>query len=187
MVDLRDIQDRLANMKLREAINQNPNIVVIVAVVLLAVSILFMVMRCGGPDLAVDEEQQQQRAWFYDTVTEEYFPVEGPAFPPITSPNGNPAVRAHFFTCSSCDPDDRFLGFYEKYTAETKAWLEEQAAEDDADWEGPRERYGGTGGMLYSFDAKQWRAPDDPGMTQEMSKRVQCPDGTYATHCRPVE
>jgi len=39
---------------------------------------------------------------------------------PIQSPDGNEAVQAHFYACGECTEESRFLGYYEKFTAEAK-------------------------------------------------------------------
>src|SRR5687768_3923032 len=107
--------------KARDWMNQNSAIVTILAVVILLGAVAFMVSRKmnkgGGP---VGE------AWYYDTVSNEFFTDVTTKVAPFKRENGNEAVRAHFFTCGECTPKtkdeggERFIGYYEKYTDEVR-------------------------------------------------------------------
>jgi len=183
VVDFSQIKARLADMQLREAINQNQNIVVIVAVVIIAVSGLFIAMRCDGGG---GRTNYTNKAYYYDTVTEELFVDEGDQLAPITSPDGNPAVRAHIFACGSCDDDDaRFVAFYAKYTDEAKQKIEQaqQGERGDAYMYGMMEFE--EGGLLHSFDGQNWWPADDDERSGELHSRLNCDNGKDARYCRP--
>lgn len=63
-------------------------------------------------------------AYFYDTASRTYFIDAATKIPPIVSPEGNAAIRAHFFTCGDCSEEERFLGYYEKYALDVKDKIE---------------------------------------------------------------
>lgn len=109
------------------------------------------------------------KAYFYDTVTGAYFTDLATRIPPITSPAGNVAVRAHFFTCGACDEDERFLGYYEKYTAKVKKRLEQSPEA----FEFYEEAFAGR---LYSKDGKTWiPAEDTRGFALIEKLQEKCP------------
>lgn len=124
------------------------------------------------------------QAWYYDTKTGEYFKSGADQFPPITSAKGNPAVRAHFFSCGSCDSEkDRFAGFYDKYTDEAKAKLEVARNAKDPQQMGGMEMYYETG-VLYSVDGTTWYPPSSEEYQEALQKKLNCPSGGRAKYCR---
>ncbi len=93
---------------------------------------------------------------FYDTVTGVLFEAPADQHAPIESPAGHEAVRAVFFVCEGAD--ERFLGYYEKYTPEAKVAMTVSVSDGDrADQLAALSR-----GRLISKDAKQWFSADAP-------------------------
>jgi hypothetical protein len=186
VVDIHQIKQRLADFQPREAINQNQNIALIVAVVIIAVSGLFIAMRCEGG--GGGRAELPREVYYYDTVTEELFVEEGNQLAPITSPEGNPAVRAHVFACGSCkDQAERFVAFYEKYTDQGKRKLQ-QTEKTGAGGHRYEMAELEEGDLLYSFDAKSWwpADPDAPeSMSDKIRSRLTCDNGNDARYCRP--
>ncbi len=98
-------------------------------------------------------------AWFYDVVSKDYFTDKTTRVAPFIRDNGHTAVRAHFFTCGDCTEQERFLGYYEKYTDEVKAKLE-QKSKNFALYEMAFQ------GRLYSTDGEHWFPAEKPEGTQ---------------------
>jgi hypothetical protein len=116
-------------------------------------------------------------AWYYDTKTKEYFKDVTTKVAPFNNDKGNESVRAHFFTCGDCTDEvgengasnKRFIGYYEKYTPEVKAKIEEKS-DSFMIYEMAFQ------GRLYSKDGKKWVAADKPegiAITSDLQK--QCP------------
>jgi prepilin-type processing-associated H-X9-DG protein len=108
-------------------------------------------------------------AYFYDVVTKEYFTDSATKIPPIKSPAGNEAVRAHFFTCGQCTDEERFIGYYEKYTSDLKKKLEK----DPEQFEVYEEAFDGR---LYSADGEHWvkaESPEGFALIEKLQQR--CP------------
>jgi len=101
-------------MGLRDWINDNSSIATIGAAALLVVSLGWLTVPTGSR--AVDPGN----AYYDDTETGEVFEASARRVPPIQSPDGNEAVQAHFYACGECTEESRFLGYYEKFTAEAK-------------------------------------------------------------------
>ncbi|MFA7236286.1 MAG: hypothetical protein WC058_05425 [Phycisphaeraceae bacterium] len=124
------------------------------------------------------------QAWYYDTKTGEYFKSAADQFSPITSAKGNPAVRAHFFSCGSCDSEkDRFAGFYDKYTDEAKAKFEAARNAKDPQQLANVEMYSEIG-VLYSIDGQNWYPPSSEEYQEALQKKLNCPNGGRAKYCR---
>lgn len=126
-----DLDDGLGTRKKRSG--GVPVVLIVVIVSLVALAGLAVL----GVSFAVIINQNKRpgppppgEAYFYDVVTREYFTDKATLIPPIQSPSGNEAIRAHFFTCGECtealhtDGGQRFLGYYEKYAPEVKAKIE---------------------------------------------------------------
>jgi len=116
---LQDLKDKLKVDSLRDWVNNNSAAVTVGAVVVLIISLGVIISNSGGRSTNIAPGE----AWYYDTVTKEYFTGEATHIPPIDH-NGNEAVRAHFFTCGQCTEEARFIGYFEKYTAEAKSKIE---------------------------------------------------------------
>lgn len=100
---------------------------VVCAVAALFITAGVMTVIAVGP--FVDRAQRPSApppggAYFYDTVSREYFTDLATKIPPIVRSNGHVAIRAHFFTCGECLEDERFLGYYEKYALDVKDRIE---------------------------------------------------------------
>ena len=154
----------------REWINQNSASVTVAAVAVLLISMSVIVnrhKRGGGGEPG--------EAWYYDTATEEYIRDKTTRIAPFIRENGNEAVRAHFFTCGECTElteeqgGERFIGYYEKYTEEVKAKLEERS-ESFALYEMAFQ------GRLYSRDGQTWfpaEQTEGTAITADLQKK--CP------------
>src|SRR5687768_6396233 len=117
----------------RNWMNNNSATVTVIAVVILVGAIAFMVGRKIRPPTSAGQ------AWYFDTTSGEYFTDVTTKLAPFKRDNGNLAVRAHFFTCGECttdtgaaDSSKRFIGYYEKYTDEVRAKLQETTSESFA-------------------------------------------------------
>jgi len=160
-------------LSIRDKINANQNIVVVVAVVVIAVALIWIFTRGGGGGAAGTGE-----AYYYDTVTEEVFTAKANQYPPIESPDGNPAVRVHFFSCGDCSEAERFIGFYDKYTDEAKRKLEtatEQEMYEMSEYET---------GVLNSVDGQTWLDPASEQFQMALQEKLNCPEGGRARYCR---
>jgi hypothetical protein len=54
--------------------------------------------------------------WYYDTVERRLFLDSTGRVPPFLKSAGNSSVRAHIFSCGGCTYDEKFIGYYEKFT-----------------------------------------------------------------------
>ncbi len=174
-----ELMDRLRDFNLREKLNDNQHIVVIVCVVMIAVALGYVYLISDSPR---PSGPVKANAYYYDTVSGEYFVGDSRQYPPITSPDGNPAVRAHFFTCTeSCDKADRFVGYYEKYTEQAKVQLESMR-ESELDYSPEMYEWG----VLHSLDAKQWFNANSEEAGTILAERLKCEDGPRerARYCR---
>jgi len=160
------LQDMFGGGGFREWINNNSAVVTVAAVAILIVSLAVIINQGRGRS----GPNTPGNAFFYDTVTKKVFTDDATKIPPIQSPDGNPAVRAHFFTCGDCaDESDRFLGYYEKYTDDVKAQLEANPQAFEL-YEMAYE------GRLYSADGENWvtaESPDGIAITQALQGK--CP------------
>jgi len=144
-------------MGMREWMNENSSIVTGAAVVLLVVAIWVAIRQVspGGP-------QTVGEVWYSDTQTGKLFKADREKIPPITSPDGNTAVRAHLFGCGDCSEANRFVGYYERYSDKAKQVLEQAeqalaAGDDEAAMEAEmRAEEASMSGLMYSVDGKEW-------------------------------
>ena len=158
--------------KARDWMNNNSSIVTVASVVILLGALAFIVTRGhhrggGGPG----------EAWYYDTKEKTYFKEKTTKVAPFDNDKGNQSVRAHFFTCGECTADigpdgnsgKRFIGYYEKYTPEVKAKIEEKS-DSFMIYEMAFQ------GRLYSKDGQKWVAADKPeGIQITSDLQKQCP------------
>lgn len=85
---------------------------------------------------------EHEQVWYYDLNTQELFAASHRLVPPIEAPSGlTPdgelaGVRAYVFSCGDCgDPEQRYIGWVEKYTPEVRRAIRYQtgiAGEDEA-------------------------------------------------------
>ncbi len=165
-------------MNIRAWMNENQNLVAVIAVVIMVLALFFIFYQCQGRTTPTGSGN----AYYYDVATGETFTDEATLIPPITSPAGNEAVRAHYYTCGDCGEDERFVGYFEKYTPEAKQRIEsaqqnEEFSEYYYEMEGQ--------GLLISLDAQQWYPIYSPQGEQLMSDKLNCPSGQRLKYCHP--
>ena len=93
----------------------NPTSAIIAGVVILlcAVWLVYYYTGKGGP--------APTEAWWYDMGTDKLYGAPGQPFPPDEAPSGAEAVKAKVYAERDCaDPEDRFIVFLWKFTAEGK-------------------------------------------------------------------
>ena len=100
-------------MGIREWINKQPAIAGSVAGVVVIGVLIYMTAFGGGKKVGGGD------TYWYDTKTEEIYTAKGMQDPPWTSPDGNPAYRAHLFTCGQCTESERFVGYYERFNSDS--------------------------------------------------------------------
>lgn len=165
-----DMAETLKVGGFREWVNQNSAVVTVAAVVVLVLSLAIIINQGRGRSAP-----KPGNAYFYDVVTKEYFTDSATKIPPITSPAGNEAVRAHFFTCGECtektsdEGGERFVGYYEKYLPDIKAKLEKNPEA----FEFYEEAFQGR---LYSPDGTKWTQAESPtGFKLIEDLQTKCP------------
>jgi prepilin-type processing-associated H-X9-DG protein len=132
---------------------------------------------------ATAAEAGPAQAYFYDTVTTKVFTANADQIAPITSPAGNPAVRVHFYSFGNCEKESRFVGYYEKYTPEAKAKLD-QAMKTQGD--GTFEELMELGQQaLISLDGKKWYPMDSAEAMQQLAARLTSQAGRRPRYCAP--
>ena len=109
---------------LREWMNQNSSLVTIAAIAILVIAIgaIFWNNRDDRGVGPIDE------VWFYVPETKEMFAADSKLLPPIDR-NGKKAVKAHVYGCGDCSEANRFTGYYETYTDQGKAKMEQIMAQ----------------------------------------------------------
>jgi len=158
----------------RNWINENSAAATVVVVAILMTALAMMLWR-GTP-----RSRSAAEAWFYDATAGQLFTASAAELPPIVSPDGNEAVRAHYYSCGPCTAQGRFLGFYEKLSPETKKAL---AAKREVMmfFSGPIK------GRFYSADAKSWHEDgSDQAERIKATPHTRCPDQT-AHSCLPQD
>jgi hypothetical protein len=156
--------------------DQNQSLVSVIAILLIVgagIAVYWNVFRGGGAQVPTE-------AWYYDTVTEEYFTADSNELPPFINGDGNPSVRVRRYTCGECTEEEMFVGWYERYPPEVRDRLAEAQEEGD---------YGAIidlqQGLQYSADAENWFPSQGPqARRMMMSERLQCEDGSRADSCR---
>jgi len=124
----------------------NSRIVISVCTVVIILSLLLMGWQMrpvsGGP--------LPELAWYYDVETKKTFTDSSKLIPPIKSPEGNQSVLVYFYACGECSPDNRFVGFYEKYSEDDKKAIETSGLDMQHLAEGS------THESLISQDGSEW-------------------------------
>jgi hypothetical protein len=134
---------------LRTWLNNNSAVATVLVVAVLLGALASLVLRGRSP------RARPTQVYYFDVTTSRLFTASSADLPPITSPDGHEAVRAHFFACGPCSREKRFLGYYEKYSDETRKAL---AQRRDALMFNP----GPIPGHLYSLDAQAWHEEASP-------------------------
>lgn len=162
-------------MNIRGWMDENQNLVAVIAVVIMILALLFIFMQCKGRTATAGSG----KAWYFDVAAGTTFADDATLIPPITSPAGNEAVRVHFYSCGDCNESERFVGYYERYTPEVKAKLEAARTSNQ-----PDQYYEMEGeGLLISLDAKQWFPMYSPQAEESLSSKLQCPGGKRLRYC----
>jgi len=154
-------------------------VVIGIAGAVTVIATFYVVMSIGGgADIG-----QVKKTFYFDTVTQQIFLADASRFAPITSPKGNPAVRAHMFSCGGCaSANERFVGYLSKYTDPARQALEAAQAEakaplTPAQFESVLQQF--EQGLLYSIDGDQWFDPASETFDEALSKKLfeQCNGG----------
>lgn len=103
--------------------NRNPAVIVLVIVAL--VGAVVMVMRR-------DDGPQFEQGYYYDLTSRDLFVAEYDQQSSVISPTGGTGVRAHVFSCSTCDDEaSQFVGRLERYSDEAEQLLDQLATVSD--------------------------------------------------------
>jgi hypothetical protein len=167
-------------MNIRGLMDQNQNLVAVVAVVVMILALIYIFYSCQGPR----RYSGTSEAYYYDVVTEKVFTDEANLIAPIKSPDGNEAVRVHFYSCGSCSKSERFAGYYEKYPPEAKAKIEELMKSEH----GMEMMYEYENTPLVSLDAKTWvqqSSQEGAGIQEELDKKLTCEGNKRPRYCLP--
>jgi hypothetical protein len=150
----------------REWVNQNSAAVTIGAVIILIFSLAYLWFSnpSAGPG-----SRAVMDAYFYDVESNETFTARADELPPIQRENGHKAYKSYIFTCSECSNEaDRFVGYYEGFTADYKEKRQKaiDAAKSGGTHPMPDEAMymeeGYSKGRMISRDGKEWVTSDSP-------------------------
>jgi|GEM_PF-6436878 len=124
--------------------------------------------------------------YFYDVGTGELLLASSHEIPPVTSPNGNEAVRAYVSACGDCSlSSKRFIAWLEKYSPAAKKALAGPASED-ASYEDTFKVM--EEGHLISVDGKTWaKANSQKGIEIMESMEDKCESNEVPKLCNPGE
>jgi len=155
-------------------ISGNPRAAIGVALIILAGS-LGVILKLVVPH----SQAGPVDAYFYDVGSGELFTASNGNVPPIEAPSGKEGVKAHVFSCGDCgDPDQRFIAYLEKYTAEYKQKLREEQLVP-ASLQGESLLRGSPGG-------RQWYQAASRGSVRMMAAvRDRCGKQGKLTRCYP--
>lgn len=160
--------------RVRDWINNNSAVATVVIIAVLLAALGSLVWRGVPPRVKASQ------VWFYDATADKLFTAKSTELAPITSPDGHEAVRAHFYSCGPCTAEARFLGYYEKFSPETKKQIE-------ANLEALIFQPGPVPGRFYSTDAQMWHEDGSKQAEQiKAAPHVKCPDGA-ANACLPQD
>ncbi len=178
-------------MEIREWLNANPSIAGGGAAVVLILGIVWMVSAMQGPGAT----EESGSAWYVDLQTGELFTAAASREPPIQSPGGNKAVRAHLYSCGSCQKGERFIGYYERVRPEARDGNTPPAATDYQFFSGKAE--GGSYDRPPLSDSRLQALRNDEGWTgysmdgsgdaRAIQEVTDCPEGKsgQAKECEP--
>ncbi len=109
-------------------------------------------MMFGGSE---PQRTAESEAWYFDVVEKRPFRAASRQIPPIESPWGNDGVRVYYFSCGQCNEDERFAGYYMKFSDHAKKILE-------GDENLKAQAFGEAHpGRMYSSDGINWVAAPD--------------------------
>lgn len=133
---------------MRQWIDNNQGAIAGISIVIILLFVAWMIFGGGDAGSRTPEDQ----TWYFDFVEQQSFRSASRQIPPIESPWGNEAVSVFYFSCGECTEEERFPGFYMKYSNEMKAKLE-------ADEQLKAQAFGESHpGRMYSNDGKTWVA-----------------------------
>jgi hypothetical protein len=153
------LRDRYERLQIREALNESPATVLIVA--LFSVLLLGGVWCWAGREPADRRYPANKKAWFYDLNTGELFSASGKQIGPIEAPSGplpdgGPAgFRAHVYSyVLEPNASECFVGFLEKPDPHTDARQLASARTNFAEW--------ARGRLIRRVDDDPWVSPASP-------------------------
>ncbi len=92
----------------------------VIGVIAVAITLACILVPLLSSSKAASILPQRNRAYFYDTTTNQIVEVPDNLIPPVTR-SGHELVTAMVYACKSCsDASDRALGFLKTYTPERK-------------------------------------------------------------------
>ena len=108
-------------MSLREKLEDNKSVGYAVCgiAILLGFTLIFRWGFTSSIGSSAESYSNVGKAWYYVPETKETFADSLHKIPPITK-DGLEAVLVHYFACGKCTDDSQFVGYYEKFTEETK-------------------------------------------------------------------
>lgn len=183
-------------------LSENPQVATIVAVVIIAISWIFIYRYSSPPSYGPIPD-----AYFYDMNTGELFTAPSDRNPPIETDSGPytgefcpPKLResgglpagviAHVFACGDCSEENRKIAYVEMYTPRLKQMLEnrdELTEEERYELESSMEMHR----LVMKPDEtdeqkKGWRPYAAPGVYEYIeAANKPCPDGEYPLMCFP--
>jgi hypothetical protein len=153
------LRDRYERLQIREALNESPAAVLIVA--LFSVLLLGGVWCWAGRETAAWHYPANKKAWFYDLNTGELFSASGKQIGPTEAPSGPlpegglAGFRAHVYSyVLEPNASERFVGFLEKPDPDTDIGQLASARADFAEWT--------RGRLIRRVDDDQWVSPTSP-------------------------
>jgi len=169
-------------MGIRDAMQKNPAVAAVVAVLILVIVIGYVARSSKGP-----RNPDTIGAYFYDLSTGRLFTAPPDSIAPITAPDGGEGqgVRAYVYSCGLCSESELMILYIGKLTEKAAAAVRQ--AEDFAGPEGDMIRRQGE------YVAKppapgaepQWvleASPDGQTLVNAFAKAC---DGKPAKLCRP--
>ena len=163
----------------REFMEQHQAIMVIFCMVMLGIALAIFVVRGMNSGVSQARRRAPIKVPFIDLTTGKVFMAGAQELSPITSPDGNEAVRIRYYQCRG---GEKFVGYYEKYSEKYKKAMEESATNPDALLQLD---LSGKGILMMSVDGKKWYDSQDPKFIDIQRNKLKCPDGTYACEVLP--
>lgn len=128
-------------------------------------------------------------AHYYVPETHEIFVADLMLIPPIDR-HGKEAVRAHLYGCGDCNDENRFLGYFEKYSDEAKVELQQMhrkmtdGSQDFLEYEKRAYELAMTE-RFYSIDGIHWVLAESPeGHAMQENLRAKC-GSVKLVYCTP--
>lgn len=119
----RRLQDKMSLLKvgvIRQWLNDNSALAVIVAAVILLIALLVILNTNKNAARPTGSAQ-----WYYDIESRKRFKDEGTKIAPFETASGGTGVSAMVYSCGDCDSDWK-IAFLRKYSDEAKKLKEEQ-------------------------------------------------------------